>query len=674
MSVKLPVETSGIVFKRSAILAIFARAGPKSLKIGAKRFQKIPKSRMNDQLEKSISFGKFELDPDRRRLLKGGEPVALHAKTFDLLVFLTENKGRVVSKDEILDAVWAGQFVEEANLSVQISALRKALGDSTQAPRFLVTVPGKGYKFIADVHAGGDEIVVETHKIERVVLETDFVASKNDVPVFAPNRRRNLVLGLSAIALMGVGVFLFRALTVSSGGPITSIAVLPFKPLVENERNESLELGMADTLIAKLSGFEELSVRPISAVRKYSNADQDAVAAGREQQVDAVLDGSIQQSGPKIRMTLRLVRVKDGSLLWTNQFDESVTDIFRLQDSISERVADALEIRLTNLQKDRIAKRFTEDTEAYQLYLLGRFHFAKRRRDAVLKSVEYFDQALQKDPNYALAYTAKGAAFSVLGWYEFIPPHEAYPKATAAIEKALELDNTIAEAYGVRGNIKRNYDWDLPGSESDYLRALELEPNNATIHHWYGLALSLDGRFDEGLAELKRAQHLDPLSIVINNAVGGTLSFARRFDEAIAQYRHVLELEPDYPFAYIERGTCYFLLGRPDEAKDEWLKGISLLGDNQQEVGALRAAYDSGGPIAFFRGLVEQTKQRGAYVSSYNVAVFYAGAGDKEQALDWLEKAYAERSPGMVAINVELFFDNLRSEPRFLELKGKIGI
>ena len=344
----------------------------------------------NDELKKNISFAEFELNVARRRLIHSGETVAISAKAFDLLVFLAENSGCVLSKEEILDRVWEGQFVEEANLTVQISNLRKALKENKEAPRFLVTVPGKGYKFIAEIEYKGDP-TAEDDKAGSFSAEERNKSDAGDpvqapIPDGSPARRAAFVIaGLVVLALIVfAGIRYFRPVPKNE---IRSLAVLPFKPLVAENRNESLEMGMADTLITKLSNFRELQVRPISAVRRYAGIEQDALAAGREQTVDAVLDGQIQQAGEKIRVTVRLVKVDDGAVLWTKQFDEKISDIFGLQDSISERVADALALKLTGEQKSRIVKHQTENPEAYQLYLLGRFHFGKRNRDGVGRSI-----------------------------------------------------------------------------------------------------------------------------------------------------------------------------------------------------------------------------------------------------------------------------------------------
>ena len=626
------------------------------------------------EVEPNISFAEFELDQARRRLLRDGEQIALNAKTFDLLGFLVEQNGRVVSKEEILEAVWPGQFVEEANLSVQISALRKALGETTSSPRFLVTVPGTGYKFVADVRFD-EEIVIERQTIERIVVNDGELG--DNVKQLSEGRRSRWIvpasLGLLFLVVLGFAGYRYFAPAAQSG--IRSIAVLPFKPLVVGERDESLEMGMADTLIAKLSSVNEITVRPISAVRRYADPQQDPITAGREQTVDAVLDGQIQKSGDKIRVTVRLVNVHDGSVIWTNQFDEKFSDVFAVQDSISIKVANALALKLSGEEQSRIAKRYTENPEAYQLYMLGKFHYGKRTRDAVAKSTEYFKQAVEKDPNYALAWAGLAAAYGTAGWSDFLPPHEAYGKAKEAVGVALQLDDSIAEAHGALANIKRGYDWDLPGAEAEYKRALELDPSNPTTHHWYGVTLAFAGRHDEAVASLKRARELDPLSFIINKSLGDILTFSRRFDEAIEQYYRAIELDPNSPLGYREIGTAFYYKGLHDKAVEAWLKAAALQGVSPEVIARGNDIYRSSGLPGFLRASAKSIEQTQApYISSYDIALRYSAAGDKELALDWLERAYNEHSSGMVAIDADLFFDNIRQEPRFLELRRRVGL
>ena len=328
---------------------------------------------------KICSFDEFEIDADRRLLLKQGEAVPLHSKAFDLLLTLIENRGQVLSKNDLLDKVWQNQFVEENNLTVHVTALRKALGETKNDHRFIVTVPGKGYKFIADIHKGNEEkeLVIENHSFSRIIVEEENgvfndrdlepVINNSQTLTKRINRRWFVALSiLSVLALSAAGFFLLRTNGKSAHAPIKTIAVLPFKPLAANDRDESLELGMSDSLITRFGRLRQLTVRPLSAVRRYADLEQDAASAGRELGVESVLDGNIQRAGERIRITARLVRVEDGVTLWTETFDEKFTDIFAVQDSISRRIIGALALQLSGEERNQLTKKYTANAEAYQ--------------------------------------------------------------------------------------------------------------------------------------------------------------------------------------------------------------------------------------------------------------------------------------------------------------------
>ena len=658
--------------------------------------------KMNGELQQNISFAEFELDTAHRRLLRLGEPLSLYAKTYDLLAYLLEHNGKIVTKDEILESVWAGQFVEEANLSVQISALRKVLGEKIDAPRFLITVPGKGYKFVADIQNGieQNEIVIQKQTVTRVVVESEsefsdensppiaaIYAATNDVainPLQLPagslprNNTRYAIFASCGLlfALLAVLAYNKWSPPPQPAAQIKSIAVLPFKPLVSENRNESLEIGMADTLIAKLSNFREINVRPISAVRRYAGIEQDAVAAGREQQVDAVLDGQLQQSGEKIRVTVRLVRVEDGTTIWTNQFDEKMTDIFVLQDAIAERVAGALALRLTREEKGQLTKRYTENTEAYQLYLMGRYQLNRLTDDGFLKGRDYFQQAIDTDPNYALAYAGLADSYNMLSGFNALAAKEGFPKARAAAIRALELDGELAEAHTALGTVKLSYDWDWSGAEREFKRAIEINPRYSDAHHTYSYYLSAMGRFDEALAEMRRAQELEPLSLVKIIGIGEIYYYQRQYDQAIEQYQKVLEMDPNSGFTHWAIGNVYLRKGMYDEAIAEYQKAIPLSGDSPDEPAMLAYAYALSGRKGEALQIINDLKQRStrSYISPTIIAFIYIGLGEKDEAFALLDKAYDGRDFLLVLLKVEPMFDNLRSDPRFPVLLMRVGL
>src|SRR5258706_2703572 len=363
---------------------------------------------MSQPIKHLYEFGPFRLDATERLLLRAEEVVPLTPKVFDLLLALVENGGHVLSKDELLQRVWPDSFVEEANLSRNIFTLRKALGEDTDEQRYIETVPRRGYRFVASVMSWpkeSDDLVVAERARSRIMIEQEEETGRTETIVVS--RRRLGALTLAAcVAVSGLGLVAYwwlagrtrlEAARLGKG----SISVLPFKPLVAESRDEALEMGMAETLITSLSNLREMSVRPTSAVRQYTELQQDAVAAGRELQVESVLDASIQKSGDRLRVVARLVRIKDGATLWSDKFDEKFTDIFAIQDRLSERMTAALAVRLTGEERKLLAKRYTENSEAYQLYLKGRYFWSKFTNEGLKKSIGFFEQAIEKDPGYA---------------------------------------------------------------------------------------------------------------------------------------------------------------------------------------------------------------------------------------------------------------------------------
>jgi TolB-like protein/Tfp pilus assembly protein PilF len=345
-----------------------------------------------------------------------------------------------------------------------------------------------------------------------------------------------------------------------ASGPRT-LAVLPFRPLSSETRDQYLELGMADAVITKLGGLRNLVVRPTGSVLKYVDSDPDAVAAGREMGVESVLDGSIQKSGDKVRVTVRLVRVSDGASLWAATFDESFTNIFAVQDSISERMADALALRMTGEERKLLSKRHTENTEAYQAYLKGRYYWGKWSGAGLQKAIEYFRQAVEIDPHYALAYSGLADCYSLLGYLNIRPPKEAFPKSEEAARKALDMDDALGEAYLSLAKVLLFYDWDGPRFETEMKRALDLNPNYPDTHSMYGTYLTAVGRFDDAVQARKRAQKLDPLSPFYTATVGWPYFYARQYDRAIEWYQKALELEPNFAQAHDDLATSYRMKG-----------------------------------------------------------------------------------------------------------------
>lgn len=469
-----------------------------------------------------------------------------------------------------------------------------------------------------------------------------------------------------------LGFYVWRSSEKSAvaDAPIKTIAVLPFKSLGAENRNEALELGMADTLIAKLGGAE-IIVCPLGSVSRYTALEQNSLNAGRELGVETVLDGTIQTADNRIRISAQLFRVSDGKQLWTGQFDEKFTDIFAVQNSISERVATALKIRLGNKEK----KRQTENVEAYQLYMKGRFYLLKTVKADTEQSVSYFQQAIELDPNYALAYAGLADAYRGQTVGGEMPSSEFMPKAKAAALQAIELDDTLAEAHTNLGHIYFWYDWDWNAAEKQQQRALELDSNSADALQFYAHLLSNTGRHIEALAKIKRARELDPLNLRINALEGLFLLHAGQTDEAIAKLQKTLELDPNYRLANMFAARAYIEKGMFAEAIAATRKARELSAVSSEPIAYGTYALAKSGKITeantALGELLKSSNER--YVPSYNIALVYNALGESSKALDYLEKAFAEKDVRMVWLKVEPKWNNLRNEPRFIELMRRMN-
>jgi DNA-binding winged helix-turn-helix (wHTH) protein/TolB-like protein/Tfp pilus assembly protein PilF len=637
---------------------------------------------MSAQNVRIYEFGPFRLDAQRRRLLREGEAVPLKPKDFDTLLALVEEGGHVLPKETIMERVWPGSFVEEGNLSLHISNLRKALGEKRDQHKYIVTVPGQGYEFVASVRElkenESDLVVTESSKTSIAIEEV--AAYPHYLPAALSQNKRRLMATVSLLFVIGLGAYYFKARreTAATSTAVKSIAVLPFKPLAAANRDESLELGMADTLITSLSNIKGITVRPTSAVRQYSDLQQDAVAAGRELQVEAVLEGNIQRSGDRVRVTARLIRVADGTALWAQQFDEKFGDIFSVQDSISQRLTSTLSLKITGEEKELLSKRPTDNSQAYEMFLKGRYFYGGIvTEEGLKKSIDYFQQAIKLDPNYAEAYVGLANAYMRIGnVWGFLSPRETFPKAEPILKKALELDQSLADVHASLATYKLYYEWDWAGAETEFKRAIELNPNVGKAHHEYATLLQVSGRFDEAVAERELARKLDPLSPNAVATVGYPHYYAGRYDEAIKYFKQALELDPNFSWSHLWMGQAYLEKGMHQEAIDEIQKALKLSEGSTRALATLGYAYAVAGKRAealkVIANLDELAKQK--YVSPYFIAVIYAGLKDRDAAFAALEKAFEERQPYLTHLNVEPVFANLREDPRFDDLLRRIGL
>jgi TolB-like protein len=572
-------------------------------------------------------FGEFHVDVYKRLLLgRDGRSLPLTPKAFDTLLYLVEHSEAVLDKDALMKAIWPNTVVEENNLSQNICLLRRVLGGRRAEHCYIMTVPGHGYRFVASVR--------KYARPPRIV----------------------------------------------SVGTVRSIAVLPFQPLIIDDRDPSLEMGMADTLIARLSGLRNMIVRPISSVCKYAGHGQDALVAGRELEVESVLEGSLQRAATKIRVTVRLLNVENGVSLWAGTFDEELADIFALQDAISERVVQALSLELNSEDKRRLIKHDTENTKAYELYLRGRFYWWQNSPEKFSKSRDYFHRAVDADQSYALGYCGLNSYYGFGAAWGFLPTEEAWPKAEWAIRKALELDNTLAEAHLGLAALNMVYYHNWAETEQEARRAIELNPRFDEIHFMYSFFLLVMRRFDEAIAEGKRALACNPFSVRLSQHLGIAFYYSGRYDDAILQCKRTLELDAENASVHELMGDVCERRGRYNEAAKHLKTAMAL--SVESGLGAVLSAadtptgYNNAVRVIAAKRLARLTDRTtmGEYVPGMNFARAYLRMGDKERALAQLKTSCIERNVYSLMIASDPLYDPVRTDRRFIDLVRRMNL
>jgi TolB-like protein/DNA-binding winged helix-turn-helix (wHTH) protein/Tfp pilus assembly protein PilF len=620
--------------------------------------------------ETNYIFEDFQIDSARRLLIRrsDGEPITLTHKAFQVLLLLVENGGRLVTKSDLMAEVWSDTFVEEGNLTQTISVLRKTLGENPGEHRFIVTESGKGYRFVAPVtqlngHVAGN------------------IAHEPSTPEIAAAPRKPYLIALVTILAIAavIGLFYFLNRTTASQDPsaigVKSIAVLPFHGIEADDKDNVLGIGMADAVIARLSRIKSVVVRQTGSLLRSSDATPEAVRIGRQINVDAVLEGSIQKAEGRIRVAVRLFRVSDGSLVWAENFDERETDIFVLQDTIAERVARSLSLQLSTDEAKDINRRSTDNLEAYHLYNKGRFFWNRRSNDDLRKSVTLYEQAIAKDPNFALAYAGIAESYVLLQKYSDVYTSDAFPKAKEAAEKALALDPNLAEGHAALGLYKEQYEWNWPDAEEEFKKAIASNPNYATAHQWYGEFLAFRGRIDESIAEIETAFQLDPLSLSTNTARAFPYLADRSYANVLEKLAPAFELESDFPQALYYRARAYEGLGQYDKAIDAYDKAIASSGRSAFFVSAkINSLVKSGERMKAEKIFNESLKNdNNEPISRYVLARSFAALEKKEKALDALDAAVVNRDPLLAVMRIDANFDDIRSEPRFQDVLKKIG-
>lgn len=640
---------------------------------------------MTAQNSSVFLFDDVRVEPSKFQVFKAGNAVQIEPKTFSLLLFLIENRGRLVEKDEILNTVWKGTFVTENALAREITKLRKTLRDDPKAARYIQTVHTRGYRFIAEVQHSNGAAEVDTKEDIPVAAEevqSDFPlrGRVNSVPTAIPEsgRRKSPLLSRKAAAVNAVLVILLtagllwkqhaRLTPPPQARPIFSVGVLPFKISGGGQNDEYLGVEIADSLTNRLSSSKNLSVVPVTTVLHFAGSNQDPKAVGRALNVDFVLYGEIDRA--KQHVTTQLIRVRDGVSLLTGNYDEKFNDIFELEDSVSAKVLANLVVTVDHEEMQRLRTRYTENQKAYEAFLMAHYLMSKATKEDELKSIEQFQQAIALDPKYAMAYAGLSDAYMRLGTYG-VAPAEFLPPSRAAAMKALELDETVAYAHSMLGRIAYQYDWDFARAGREFARTRELDPK--LTHAWFGSYLLVLRRVNEAEAEQQRFE--DFLPYIIGTRQIQHFYFTRQYDRAIDVLNRKLEAKPTFAPLHEWLGLVYEQQGRTSEAIEEFQKAITL-SQGIDGVGALGHIYAVSGRVRdaenSLRMLDDLTKK--IYVSPYEMAVIYAGLGKQDRALKLIEKAYRERSLLALSVQFDPRLNKLREDLRFQDFMRRTGI
>ena len=613
---------------------------------------------MNVQARTIYEFGSFRLDPAQFVLLREGSVVPLTPKVFETLKILVERNGQVVEKDELLQKIWSDTVVEEASLAKNISVLRKVLSENGSGKSYIETIPKRGYRFTAPL---------KNNAAPEIVIEQPGALSKKRL-VFAGALL--LAILLPAMVFAAYRLFVDQPANAQTVSTAKTVAILPFKPLSVNEEDESLGLGMADALIIKLGQLDQVNVRPTSNIRQFAGQPQtDALAAGKSLKVDIVLEGTIQRLDDRLRITAQLINVADGRQIWADKFEEKMNDFFVVQDAIAERVANSLIPQLTEAEREKLARRETDNPEAYRLYVLGCIWIDHETTEGFTKGIDYLRQAVALDPDFAIAHAALSHAYSDAS-ESHLAPSEAMPNARRHAERALELDQTLSWAHYQVAWVKMLHDWDWAGAEESFRRTIELDSTNARAHFGYGTYFALLGRREEALSELEQAKKLRPLNIIGSNI----LYRVGEYDRAISEANKALEMNP-------KRISSLQWVAMSLERKGMYAESLAAFEkaravEDTPELKAFQAHTLAlmGNRGEALKTIDELKAINTRYVSPFYIAVIYAGLGDREQALAWLEKAFKERSWWIATLRTNPQFESLRAEPRFQNLLKRANL
>lgn len=609
-----------------------------------------------------FKIGEWVVSPSANLISKNGDGARVEPKAMQVLVYLSEHPG-VVSKEQLISAVWPDVFVTDDVLPGCISALRKAFQDNARQPRVIETIHKSGYRLLLPtqpVNANGH----------------DGPGSLKAASAWQQIRTRRAAIVIAVMVLVLAAVATAGLLRRPSRTTYDSLAVLPFTGSDRDSASQYLSDGIAEQVVNDLSHLDTIKVMAWSTVSHYREKQADVRRVGGELKVKAVLTSRLVHDGNRITLQTELVDVATGSQLWGQSYERPMADLSGLQRQLSQDIAANLRVRLTGTEQLKMQNRPSASPQAYELYLKGRYFWGKRTKDSLQQGISYFEQAIHADPNFALAYAGLADSYNLLDDWGRTAPRDSFPKARAAAEKAIALDDSLAEAHVSLAMVRASYDWDWNGAEQEFRRAIELNPNYATAHQWYGLMLGSLARFAEAEKEVRRAQQLEPLSPIINMAVAEILTWERRYDDAIVEYKKILELDPSFVGAYGNIADVYEKKGMYPQAIEALKKKCALSGEPQL-ARSIEQSYARSGYLGIARAELNYdlaVRASGGYGNPVGIAELYAVLGDRARSLEWLQKGYEEHSSGMQFLLTDRCLDPLHSDPQFQYWLKVIGL
>ena len=623
------------------------------------------------KIPRVYQFGEFQIDTVEESLHRSGEKLSINRRTFQVLRLLVMRAGEIVSKQDFFDTVWAGTFVEDNSLTVAITTLRKLLGDDARNATFIENLPRKGYRFIGKVTCVDDQ---------PTPAQTEQLVPQSPAGRKTIFRNRKILVGAFAacllllLAVLGFSYFGNDDSSADSN-QIESIAVLPFQN--QDPEFEYLSDGLTESIINKLAELPNLRVISRNSVFQYKNKVTDPTIIGRDLNVRALLSGRFVQRGDDLIVDIEMTDLRNNRQLWGKQYSHKASDAFALQQEISRDITETLRSKLMGEAQQRLTKRETDNSEAFLLYLKGRYHWNKRTNEGFEKAVDFYKQAIEQDPTYALAYVGLANCYLNLTFKHAVTTAERAGMVKAAAQQALEIDPQLGEVYATLAINSHFNEWDWANADRQYKLALELSPNYATAHHWYAEFLATEGRFDESFAEYKRALELDPLSLAISTDLGLNYYHARQPDRAIEHLKKLKEIDPNYMRTPVFLGLVYQEKGMYEEAIAEEHKVNTILGENLEKwavrKAALETAFRTAGPKGYWQKAVELSLAE-ENPNSWLLVNYYAKLGDRDKGFEYMEKLYQGRSPVLVWLKVSPAFDGLRSDPRFADFMRRVGV